>query len=243
MTERDQIPGVFCRLILAIRAVANMLPLWWRPSIIIASVSLRMVTKASARASRNASVLRITDVRFASGVDMGQLRHTYFFKCGWKLHGRVRASSCGAMIFSHAVRHALVQPAWRKSAFCWRRPLPHEIATWKCQSLQTTTSGTLHQNLQLHGRTTAAMLRELITFRQASTTRNQYHLYIVAGDPRRYLSANSVAVFFHNGFIDNVMARFLRRIAQSDRKVSSSSPRRLETVRIAIRVRINSVLT
>ncbi len=28
----------------------------------------------------------IHHVRFASGVDMGQLRHTYFFKCGWKLH-------------------------------------------------------------------------------------------------------------------------------------------------------------
>ncbi len=40
---------------------------------------------------------------------------------------------------------------------------------------------TLHQNLQLHGRTTAAALREPISFRQASTTRNQHHLYIVAG--------------------------------------------------------------
>ncbi len=39
-------------------------------------------------------------------------------------------------------------------------------------------------NLQLHGRTTAAMLREPDHLRQASTTRNQHHLYIVAGDPR-----------------------------------------------------------
>ena len=100
------------------------------------------------------------------------------------------------MIFSHAVRHALVEPGMAKISVLLATPLPHEIATWKCQSLQTTTYGTLHQNLHLTVEQRQQCFGSLITFRQASTTRNQYHLYIVAGDPRRYLSANSVAVFF-----------------------------------------------
>ncbi|AAN79337.1 hypothetical protein i14_0830 [Escherichia coli str. 'clone D i14'] len=116
MTQRDQIPGAFCRLNTGDTRSGKYV------AFVVATINNHRQRLAAhgdkGFGARFTHGFRfggdIHHVRFASGVDMGQLRHTYFFKCGWKLHGRVRASSCGAMIFSHAVRHALVEPGMAK---------------------------------------------------------------------------------------------------------------------------------
>jgi hypothetical protein len=84
--------------------------------------------------------------------------------------------------------------------------------------------------------------RRLVAVGKTGAAGNQHHLHLIAGNPRRHLGANGVAVLFHNRLIDDDVARLLAASRSQWPEVSSSSPRRLETVRIAIRVGINSAL-
>ncbi len=162
MTERDHLQ-VFCRRRPAIRAVANTSPLW------LATINNHRQRLAAHGDKGLPPALHARFPlwrrhppcgRFASGVDMGQLRHTYFFKCGWKLHGRVRASSCGAMIFSHAVRHALVEPGSENQRFVGDARYRTRLQRGSANLFKRQHTEHFTKNLQFHGRTTAAMLRE-----------------------------------------------------------------------------------
>ncbi len=159
-----------------------------------------------------------------------------------KLHGRVRASSCGAMMLSHAVRQALVEPGMAKISVRLATPATAgTTAASRCRSLRTTACGTLRQSLRPSRSNSSGASRRLVTLGEPGPAGDQHHLHVIAGDPRRHLGADGVAVFFHNRLIDDMVSRLLRRLrSQRWPEVSSSSPRRLETVRIAIRVGINS---
>lgn len=111
MIERDQILGAFCRLNIGNTRSGKYVVF---VVAIINNYRQRFVAYGDKGfRSRFTYGFRfggdIYYVRFVSGVDMGQLRYIYFFKCGWKLYGRVRVFSCGAMIFFYAVRYVLVE--------------------------------------------------------------------------------------------------------------------------------------
>lgn len=118
------------------------------------------------------------------------------------------------MMLSHAVRQALVEPGMAKISVRLATPATAGLQRRSADLFEGQHAEHFAKAFDLTIKQRQQRFRRLIAVGKTGAAGDQHHLHVIAGYPRRYLSADGVAILFDDRLLDDLVPRLLRRLAQ-----------------------------